>query len=270
MKITELITSKSVAEYLEKQNYEFTALQQAYIIAKSKLSVNEKHAEWKRLYSTMNDCEIFNGSAQQYYPSLFNCLREITVLQKKYIEKFFQEEEAIYCLTGALCDGENIFVGSKCRHTWQESTYTDEIANRQGVLFEINKRVFNDKLEITATVNELGEVFDLKVFGAPAADDNILTLFDFMNLNFPVPFKVGDAVYGIGNKDTVLLVKGYSDCGASAVCCSTPSFNGVDEEFWVNDILALEYYSKPLTEEEQRLKKILEKTHESKNGLSVK
>ena len=270
MKITELITSKSVAEYLEKQNYEFSALQQAYIIAKSKLSVNEKHAEWKRLYSTMNDCEIFNGSGCEYIPSLFDRLRKIIVLQKKYIEKFFQEEEAIYCLTGATRDGENIFVGSKCRHTWQESTYDDEITNRQGVLFEINKGVLNEKVEITATVNELGEVFDLKVFGAPAADDNILTLFDYINLNFPVPFKVGDAVFETGNADRVLFVKGFSDCGENVVCCSIPSFDGVDEDYWVRDVLSLEYYRKPLTDEEQRLKKILEKTHERKNGLSAK
>lgn len=61
MKITSLIQSQSVAEFLEKQNYDFSVLQCSYIVAQSnKLSVREKHAEWKKLSEQMKDCEIIN------------------------------------------------------------------------------------------------------------------------------------------------------------------------------------------------------------------
>lgn len=270
MKITELIPSKSVAEYLEKQNYEFSALQCAYIIAKSnKLSVKEKHTEWKRLTSKMKDCEIFNGSSQEYYPSLFDHLRRIIALQNEYIEKFFQDEEAIFCLRSAKRGEENLIVGSNCIRTLNESMHPAEIENRQGVIFEVSKRQFNSELEIVAKLNELGEVFEIKVFGAPATDSNTLSLFDYMNLNFPVPFKVGDAVFEVGDSNSHMLVKGISNCGEHRICCSAISFDGMDNDIWANDVLLLEYYNKPLTEEEMKLKRILEKTSERYSGKVV-
>lgn len=271
MKITSLILSKAVADYLEKQNYEFSALQSAYIIAKSnKLSVREKHTEWKRLYSTMKDCEIFNGSTQTYYPRLFDYLQRIIALQNEYIEKFFQDEEGIFCLHSAKRGEEYIGVSGNYTRTLQESMHPAEIENRQGVMFEISKRLFNRELEITAILNELGEVFELKIFGAPAVDSNILSMFDYMNVSFPLPFKVGDAVYEIGDSSKPLFIKGISNCGEQRICCSVPSFDGNDNDIWSNDVLILEYYSKPLTEEENRLKRILEKTSERKNGKVAK
>lgn len=264
MKITSLISSKSVSEFLEQQNYEFSVLQSAYIIAKcKKLCVREKQAKWKKLSETTSDYEIFNGYTQEHHASLFAVLKQITELQNKYIEQFFQEDEAIFRLENVMRNSESLYVGGNCTHTLYESTHPSEIDNRQGAVFTVNKQLFNNELQITATLNELDEVLDLQVIGAPMNDDNLLSFFRGIELNFPVPFKTGDILFDAENKDVPMVLKGFSNCGRQQACCAIASIDGEISESWVDDVLSLDYYRKPLTEKETTLKAISEQLQAS-------
>lgn len=260
MKITSLIPSKTVAEYLEKQNYEFSVLESAYVIAISnKLSVREKHAEWKHLSKSLKDCEVFDGTGLRHYESLFDVLEKIIELQNHYIELFFQEEEGIYRLYEVIRDGQSEWLNGNPKHTLYECTHPVEIENRQGVQFIVNKQQFNSGIMIHVKLNGLDEVLELHVSDAPQGDENYLDFFNGIGLSFPLPFKVGDIVYEVGSGGVdPMVVKGISNCGRQQVCCVTVHDDDSTYDGWISNVLSLERYEKPLSESKMKLKELSE------------
>lgn len=58
MKITNFINSKSIAKYLDDIQYEFNAVEAAYIVWQSKPSMRKKYAAWEEIIATFPDTPL--------------------------------------------------------------------------------------------------------------------------------------------------------------------------------------------------------------------
>lgn len=58
MKITDFINSKSIAKYLDDIQYKFNAVEAAYIVWQSKLSMRKKYAAWEEIIATFSDMPL--------------------------------------------------------------------------------------------------------------------------------------------------------------------------------------------------------------------
>lgn len=106
MDILKFINSCDIREHLKHINYQFSALEAAWIIWKSKYaSLSEKHEAWTELIQTMPDCEIEKRPNTRPQPSLHNSLKHLMEIENRYIEKVQrQEPDTFYIGTYSLED----------------------------------------------------------------------------------------------------------------------------------------------------------------------
>ena len=91
--ILRFIDSRELRDRLEKENYQFSSLEAAWLIHECKeATVEEKHRAWKDLIETMPDCSvpriyIFGPQLD----SLHAFLNRYMELEDRYIEEFYDD-----------------------------------------------------------------------------------------------------------------------------------------------------------------------------------
>ena len=109
MNIYEFFNSKDIAEYCQKIDYKFTAIEMSYMIWYSDHhTLAEKHMAWQEIIDTMPD--------EQFYPSwdmdghtLHSFLRTYMRLQNEYIVDFCKTKEGYMYTYESLNKNDDIF-----------------------------------------------------------------------------------------------------------------------------------------------------------------
>ena len=99
MDITKFINSKSIANYLKDINYEFNALEAAYLVFQSKrVSLPEKIAAWHEITETMPDMSVKARRVgwMTDEPSVHDFLKKYIEFIQDDINKFYEPQDALY------------------------------------------------------------------------------------------------------------------------------------------------------------------------------
>lgn len=203
--IYKFINSRDIREYLKNINYNFSTLEVAWIVWKSKYTtLKEKHDAWNEIIATMPDCTIEKRSNTLPQPSLHRYLEKIMEIENKYIEAVqVDEPECFYFYT--YTPDEEWYQGqptpnySECFKAAVASCYyeseTKDISNYR---IRIRKVWFNGEdeklgLEVTTTGEVLKVLYD--DFKSVEELEILDQGFDGMWFDFPNPFKRGDIIY---------------------------------------------------------------------------
>ena len=94
--ILRFIDSRELRERLEKENYQFSSLEAAWLVHECKeATVEEKHRAWKELIKTMPDCSVPRSfKCVPQLDSLHAFLNRYMELEDKYIEEFYNDHHA--------------------------------------------------------------------------------------------------------------------------------------------------------------------------------
>ena len=101
MDIYSFINSKDIAEHCKNIGHEFTPLEQAVIIYKSKKTLSERHKAWKNIIEAQPDMKVIEWTEAKvehiYHNSLHKFLIDYMRIENILANKFkIKEPDAIY------------------------------------------------------------------------------------------------------------------------------------------------------------------------------
>lgn len=90
------IDSPSERAQLRSQNHQFSDLEVAQLIRKSKdTPVRDRHAAWKKLMETRPDCIMPKPFSTEHQQSLYAFLRQLITAEEEMVENFYRNEEPV-------------------------------------------------------------------------------------------------------------------------------------------------------------------------------
>ncbi len=99
MDVLPFVNSKDIREYLEKIEYQFSALETAWLIWQSRYTtLEERHQAWRQLVLEFPDCPIEERINTMPQPSLHQFLEEYMDMEDRALEQFQNPADAIYQL----------------------------------------------------------------------------------------------------------------------------------------------------------------------------
>lgn len=99
MDIYRFMNSKDIASYLQEINYEFNAMEAAYLIEQSReATIEEKIDAWQEVINIMPDCTMAWDHDVEKQESTHRFLREYIDLQRRMLDKFNESEGCVYFL----------------------------------------------------------------------------------------------------------------------------------------------------------------------------
>jgi len=222
MDIYKFINSRDIREHLKNINYNFSSLEAAWLIWKSKYTtISEKHEAWKEIIKTMPDCVIEKRSNTLPQESLHRYLEKIIEIENGYIKAVqLDEPETFYFYTYTSddewyqgCPTAN-YLG--CFEDAMASCYYDsENDDISSYRIRIRKVWFDGRDEnIGVELNTNGEVLKVLYDDFKSSKEiDILDLgFDGMWFDFPNPFKKGDIIYNPGRFSSADFECNYGLC----------------------------------------------------------
>lgn len=226
MNFYSFVNSRNIREHLKKINYQFTAIEAAWIVWKSKYAtVNEKHQAWNKIINIYTDCEIEKRSNTEYQPSLHIFLKKLMEFEKRCIDSAKTNEPYTFFSSKYLLsprdewgDDYNLPVADfgmcfemtleSCRAYCSNNDISD-------ALIRVRKQWFDgtdNAIEIEFTAS--GEVLRIIDYGACTEEELNLVVFGFdgMWFDFPNPFKKGDIIYNPGRFSSADFECDYGPC----------------------------------------------------------
>ncbi len=212
MNIYELLNSRSIAQHWVEIDYHPDSLETAWLVYFSrKLTFKEKCKCWEEIIETMPDMEIPERANCRHYDSLHRFLREFMIICRRYLDWFYDNTDCVYSLkefdNGYRYDNdyryENAFSTVDA-----VKEFADNAGNGYAVKFEICKMIVDDFREDPAciVVNKefepmMPENWQYGAFTIREDEYDILSSFEGMGFNFPVPFKKGDILFNPNDCD---------------------------------------------------------------------
>ena len=102
--ILQFVNSKDIREYLRTIDYQFNALEAAWLIWQScNTTVDERHQAWKKVILEFPDCAIEERMNTRQQPSLHGFLREYMEMVKDMCQRYvreFPEQKGSLLFTG--------------------------------------------------------------------------------------------------------------------------------------------------------------------------
>ena len=99
MNVLPYVNSKDIREHLEKIEYQFTALEAAWLIYQSRnTTLEERHHAWRQLISEYPDCSIPERINTISQDSLHRFLAEYMDMENRMLERFRDSTGAVYQL----------------------------------------------------------------------------------------------------------------------------------------------------------------------------
>ncbi len=197
------INSGDIRAHLRSLNYEFSALETAWLIWQSaETSLDDRHRAWRKLIETMPDCPIKERPGTVPQESLHAFLKKLMDTEKRLLDLFCRSgDEAVYSFRyhepGARDweECETLFYGGNdsgwaiCTDAMDEQV---ELADR----IVVRKRWLNGvRGEIEAELDGLRRI--CRISSEEVNDEEFSCLhrgFDGLWFDFPTPFRRGDIV----------------------------------------------------------------------------
>lgn len=300
MNIYRFIQSKSVREHLEKINYAFSSLEMAYIIWQCPdATLEERFAAWQEIIDSMPDDPLPASMELGEIEGIHEFLRQYMELQKEFLDEFNKKKDGIYFYRYTIRERpvkdepwdylpqenfKHAFLSlSECKKKIQkdidyESPVLPALQNidppvgrfeEEIVEIAVRRQMISALCEVTALLNERLEIlaFDVPRKYLKPHGEKLMSAFEKMYFDIPVPFETGDIVYGEmyypdlmfrGELQPLVFDSILGDeKGEKMRClsyivdddCSTGNFLRGE----IKNYLALEYYREELT----RLKRFL-------------
>ena len=191
MTVYNLINSQDIANHLQQIGYEFSSLEVAWLIWRSKrLNLSQRHKAWREVISCMPDCKIKATENLREIPSLHEYLEHLINAHEAAKKVFFEPEPNCYFNGEIVGDS---FSG------WDPSAFSTFEAciahldtyetNPENILrYEISKfRLVGEVYEKETTL-----IFDCNMQIRDIDTMHFKNIFSFLYFDFPVPFKKGD------------------------------------------------------------------------------
>ncbi len=211
MDISSFINSKDIREHHRAIEYEYNALEAAWLVSQCQhATLEEKHEAWRWIIENMPDCEIKDCGGRVTVPtdSVHKVLADYMEMENAFIERFkdasgghmymYREyyRSLRYCCTSS--DAEGCFTSYEdcVKHIvedWDaEETSIVEIRRclpgETGVFRKGGDIMIDLKGKIVSVTTDYTEEENKYWY-------ELCDFFDYLWFNFPVPFKRGDVVY---------------------------------------------------------------------------
>ena len=196
MDIYSFINSKSIREYLQKENYKFSSIEAAWLIYQCKLiTIKEKHEAWKWLIENMPDCEINRRNCN--FNSLHKLIKDYIEIEEKYLNIFDKKEDNAYYQYKLYCKNDPDWCYGNCTIYSSKNNFLNEIEELRDCNIEVIeiRKVYVDSIHsISIRYNQDDEPVEIDIRIREEDEDYILNSFEFLWFNFPTPFKHSDIV----------------------------------------------------------------------------
>ena len=197
--VLDFILSGTVRQYLKRIGYAPSPLEKAFIVWQCKNKVlAEKHAAFREIIATTDDCAIPASDWRESIPSLHAHLEKHMAAEQAQLDAFYQNENAVY--TYSLCFANEVewledhALFSSFDNCWQAACEDFDIGTLKAI--RVEKRLldtqissvwvdFSPEKEVVAVSTEDDHVF---------AEDLIDECFEGLHLPIPLPFKNGDTL----------------------------------------------------------------------------
>lgn len=230
MDILKFINSCDIREHLKNIDYQFSALEAAWIIWKSKYtSLSEKHEAWTEIIQTMPNCEIESRPNTTPHPSLHRFLRELMAFECRCIDSVKSEEPyTVFAYKYKLSEEDGWSGDHDCLYSELFSDFssclsaaldtcrgysdTDDISHCQ---IRVQKSWFDGSgAYMDVATSQDGEI--TKIYNPGAMTEEEINLYEFgfdgMWFDFPNPFKRGDIIYNPGPLSSADFECDYGPC----------------------------------------------------------
>lgn len=224
--IAEFVNSKDVRKYLQKNHYEFTTPQAAWIVCHSRnLTVANRHRAWKEVIQSWPDCSIEKRSQLMRIDSIHALLSAYMTLEESSIKRFTAEAGCVYSYEyheqyagdslydDDWYDGEAFFSDycsciNQCKHHFERNYDIDKVRIwKHSLCPSIGTRPNRPN---SMLVNRDLDVLSIELDYDNLADAELLLTFDRICFDFPTPFHRGDLLVdskteGIPNRTPFVL-----------------------------------------------------------------
>ena len=200
MNIYKIINSKTIGEYLEKERYNFTSLEAAFLIYYSKrITLKEKHALWNELIATMSDTPIEERPNTNPQNSLHEYLKQYMSLENSIIDRFYSIEKDTFYTYDFYCNGDR----SWCVNNGLYKSIDECLeALKKDSHFDIKhiklskKHIDADGSYIDIYMNSSNEIISIDENRTltEKEGDIYYGVFEGLWFDFPLPFKKGDII----------------------------------------------------------------------------
>ena len=226
MDIYRFINSADIARHLKDIRYSFSTLEVAWLIWQCKtITMEERHNAWRELIQVTSDCEVNTDHCVVAWSSLHQLLQRYMDLEIKLKTLLTEGNHSAVCFC-SLHKPDPYAKGEKS--VWSSdslcASYSDALSlatnplyNQDAHPFRIRKQGFDDELDLTGEFNSQGELVRIayqQQWFVCGITGNLLTnhevdvlckSFDRMWFDFPVPFKKGDIVQDVYQREPFVL-----------------------------------------------------------------
>ena len=203
MDIYRFINSADIAAHLKRIEYQFSALESAWLIWQSNTAtMKERHNAWKKLIDESPDCSLEKTIRYPHWESLHRMLRDYMALEEKLCAILVETDTDtvyIYDEYGPILNGEkeDWYGGYLCKDFWNTAVYA--IERGEDFPYRIRKRWFGDVKSITGYYDGKQNLLRIEQdLDSTKLSDWEQELwwrsFSEMCFDFPLPFKKGDLV----------------------------------------------------------------------------
>ena len=215
MDIYRFINSTDIATHLKSIEYQFSALESAWLIWQSNTAaMKERHEAWLALIDKFPDCSIEKSIRYPHWESLHQMLRDYMALEEKLRAILVEQDIGaayIYDEYGPILNGEkNAWYGGYIsKDFWGAALYA--IEREETFPHRIRKRWFGEETSITAYYDENQNLLrieqDLDSRKLSEREQELWWgTFSEMYFDFPIPFKKGDLVQNTQTKEPFVLM----------------------------------------------------------------
>lgn len=198
MNYLDFIISDTVREHLECIGYTPTPLE-AWIVWQCKnKTLKEKHAAFREILATTEDCAIPASAWRESSPSLHAHLKAHMAAEQAQLDAFYQSENAAFSYSLCFADEvewlEDRILFSTFDNCWKAACEDFDIGTVKAV--RVEKRILNEQISsVCVDFTPEKEVIAVSTENDGAfADDLIDECFEGLHLPIPLPFQHGDAL----------------------------------------------------------------------------
>ena len=200
MDIYEFIESKDIREHCRKIQYKFTARESAFLIWQSDKTIQQKHAAYREIIETMPDEKLNERICTAEFEHLHEFLSRYMECENYLFRVFGEREEAVY-MSKVFYNGE--WENEKKTYSIHDVCLNETIKRWEGdgIYFAVSKKWIRreheePEKEVTVYFNKYEEPYKIAEVGIlNEMQQEVNTLFEWMWINVPTPFKKGDIVY---------------------------------------------------------------------------
>ncbi len=200
MDIYEFIESKDIREHCRKIRYKFTSLESAFLIWQSDKTIQQKHAAYREIINTMPNEKLNDRLCNGEFERLHEFLSKYMECENKLLQIFEEHDEAVY-VSKVFYDGE--WENERFMSSLPETCLNAVIKRWEddSSRFAVSKTWLRESIkerekEVTIYYNKYKEPYKIVEEGIlDEMQQEVNTLFEWMWINVPTPFKKGDILY---------------------------------------------------------------------------